>query len=218
MKKTNIMDQAYRIYINNARQAAETRFEWAKWCSWARGSVVLEGGVSVLEFPAIPDKLEVAKSVLELLIQPMITLWCHNWEKQEPEPRSAEEMVETRQIAFENVQTLLGTLSSEVVAINLILDAEFTWVLNKFRESSGYYIEMFHQRYRECILQKRMVEWKKLKTPIEDWVNDFENLCDMNEYRGLNPNHHLVVFSVIIDAQKRMFDDFQKILRGAELP
>jgi hypothetical protein len=216
MKPTDMMEQAYKIYLNNAYQAAETQFEWAKWCSWARGSMVLEGGVEAIpEFPAIPNKIDIAKSILELLIQPMITLWCNNWEKHES--RSAKEIIETRQIAFENVQTLLGTLSSEVVAINLILDAEFTWVLNKFRESSAYYIGMFHQRYRECILQKKIVEWRKLKTPIEDWDNDFVNVCKKNEYRGLRPEYSLTLFSVIPDAQKRMFDDFQKILQGEEL-
>lgn len=216
MMKTNMMEQAYRIYLNNAYQAAETQFEWAKWCSWARGSMVLEGGSEAIpEFPAIPDKLEIAKSVLGLLMQPMITLWFYNWEKQEP--HSAEEMIEARQIAFENIQTFLDMRSSEVITINLILDVEFTYVLNALRESSAYYIGMFHQRYRECVLQKRIVEWKKIKPPIEDWVNDFVNLCKKNEYRDLLPEHSLALFSVIPDAQKRMLEDFQKILQGEEL-
>jgi hypothetical protein len=212
MKSTDAMEEAYRIYLNNAYKAAETQFEWSKWCSWARGSMVLEGGVEAIpEFPAIPNKIDIAKSVLELLMQPMITLWCYNWEKQES--RTAKEIVETRQIALENVQTLLGTLSSEIVAINLILDAEFTWVLNKSRESSAYYIGMFHQRYRECVLKKKIVEWRKLKTPIKDWSKDFMNICKKNEYIGLSPEHSLALFSVIPDAQKRMFDDFQKVLK-----
>jgi hypothetical protein len=212
MKSTDAMEEAYKIYLNNAYKASETQFEWAKWCSWARGSMVLEGGIEAIpEFPAIPNKIEIAKSVLELLMQPMITLWCHNWEKQES--RSAEEIVETRQIALENVQTLLGTPSSEVVAINLILDAEFTWVLYEFKESSYDYIGMFHQRYLECVLKKKIVEWKKVKPPIEDWVSDFMNLCKKGEYKDLPLEHSLALFSVIPDAQKRMFDDFQKVLK-----
>ena len=213
MQSNDIMEQAYRIYFNNAYQAAETKFELAQWYSWARGSMVLEGGIEAIpEFPAIHDKLEIAKSVLELLIQPMITLWFHNWEKQEI--HSAEEMLEARQIAFENVQTFLNIRASDVIAINLILDVEFTYVLNKLRESSAYYIGMFHQRYRECVLQKRIVEWKKIKTPIEDYNSDFMNLCNRSEYSALPPEHSLALFSVIPDAQKRMFEDFQKILQG----
>ena len=210
--KTNMMEQVYKIYLNNAYKAAKTPFEWAKWCSWARGSMVLEGAVGAFtDFPAIPNKLENAKSVLELLMQPMITLWFYNWEKQEP--HSAEEMIEARQIAFENVQTFLDMHSSEVTT-NLILDAEFTYAL---RERAVYYIGMFHQRYRECALQKKIVEWKKVKPPIVDWENGFFNLCKKNEYRGLSPEHSLALFSVITDAQKRMFEDFQKILLGEEL-
>jgi hypothetical protein len=212
MKSTDAMEEAYKIYLNNAYKAAETQFEWAKWCSWARGAMVLEGGVEAIpEFPTIPDKREIAKSVLELLMQPMVTLWCHNWEKQELS--STEKMIEARQNSFQNVQALLGTLSSEVASINIVLDVEFTYLLNEMRESSGYYIGMFHQRYRECILQKRIVEWKKVKPPIEDWVSDFMNLCKKDEYKDLPLEHSLALYSVIPDAQKRMFDDFQKILK-----
>lgn len=214
MKLIDIMEQAYRIYFDNASKAAKTRFELAQWCSWARGSMILKGGISAIpEFPVIPDNLEIAKSTLNLLMQPMITLWFHNWEKREL--HSAEEMIEARKIAYENVQTFLNIHSSEVVTIHLILDVELTYLLSELRESSAYYCGMFHQRYRECVLQKKNVNWTKIKPPIEDWI-DFVNLCEKNEYMSL-PEHKLAFFSLIPDAQKRMFDDFQEILHGEKL-
>lgn len=209
MGKRKYLDAAYDIYFNAVSSSAGSRFELALWSAWGNGALVIDGGLSAIPgFDEVPDSLERAKCVVNLFIQPMISIWYHNWETQEL--HSVEEMFEAREIAFGNVQTFLGMHSSDMLSIHFILDAELTYRLNDLRKSSFYYIGMFHQRYRECIKGARIVEWDKLKVPIETW-KDFLNRCDKNRYEALDANSSVATFALIGAAGARMFKEFKRI-------
>ena len=116
-------EDAYRMYFDSAYGAAEKPFEWALWCAWGRATFMLEGGLNVIPgFKMLPDSLNKAKCLVNLFIQPMISLWYRNWESQEQ--HSNEEKEVTRRIAFENVQGFLGIRSEELTRIHLGLDKE----------------------------------------------------------------------------------------------
>jgi len=207
--KNSHLDDAYDIYFQAVSSNAKSRFELALWSAWGNGAVVIDGGLTAIPgFDIVPDSLDKAKCIVNLLIQPMISVWYHNWEKQEP--HSAEEMLEARKIAFENVQTFLGMFSSDTLTIHLILDVELTYRLNDLRKSSAYYIGMFHQRYQECVTGEQIVKWDKLRIPIETW-EDFLNHCDKNRYKNLDMNSSIATFSLIADAGSRMFKEFTRI-------
>ena len=129
--------------------------------------------------------MDKAKQLVNLLIQPMVSFWYHNWEKQEL--HSGEEMLEARKSAYENVQVFLNMLSLQTLPIQLILDSEFTYFVNGLRNSVVYYIGMFHQRYRECLMGEPIVEWNKLKVPIDAW-EEFQSHCERNKYKYLDMN------------------------------
>ena len=210
MGRRDYLGEAYNIYVNAVSSIGATSFELALWLAWANGAILLAGGLSQIpEFKTAPDSLEKAKCVLNLFIQPMVTIWYHNWEGQEP--HSAEEMLEARRIAWNNIQAFLGRMSSETLSIHAILDAELVYRLVGLRESSFYYIEMFHQRYRECVTGQRIVDWNKLKVPIET-SQDFLNCCDQNGYRAIDGGSSIGAYDAIGHAGARMFEEFKRIL------
>jgi len=209
MGKKKYLEDAYDIYFNAVSSIAGSRFELALWSAWGYGAIAIEGGLlPIPEFNIAPDSLEKAKCVANLFIQPMISIWYHKWETQEP--HSVEEMFEAREIAFGNVQTFLGRHSSEMLSIHFILDVELTYRLNNLKKSSFDYIGMFHQRYRECVNQERIVDWNKLKVPIET-SQDFINCCDRNRLKSLDANSSIAAFAAIGYAGARMFEEFKRI-------
>ena len=212
--KNSHLDDAYDIYFQAVSNNAENRFELALWSAWGYGAIVIDGGLTVIPgFDIVPDSLDKAKYLVNLFIQPMISIWYHSWEKQEP--HSPEEMIEARKNAHETALAFSGMLPSNMLSIqnmlsaHLILDAELTYFLNELRKSSAYYIGMFHQRYLEYVTGEKIVEWDKLKVPIETW-EDFLNHCDKNRYKDLDMNSSVATFALIGDAGARMFKEFER--------
>ena len=207
--QSSYLDDAYDLYFKSVSNNAENKFELALWSAWGNAAAFLDGGLSaVSEFNISSDSLDKAKCLINLLIQPMISIWFNNWEKQKP--HSSREMLEARKTAFENVQTFLGMSSSTVLSIHLILDVELTNFLNNINKSSAYYTAIFHQRYRELMKGERIVEWNKLKVPIGAW-EDFFCLCNKSRYENLSEESSVVTFSTITDAGVRMFTEFKNI-------
>ncbi|MFC1918155.1 hypothetical protein ACFLXH_05850 [Chloroflexota bacterium] len=105
-------EEACKRYLNSAFEASKTHFDRAMWSSWSIGTFALIGGLrTIKEFPPISNDRAIAISVLNLLMQPMITMWLCNWESQESP--SSEESLEARKIAFQNAQTFMGINSPE---------------------------------------------------------------------------------------------------------
>lgn len=209
MGRRDYLEESYKAYFNAISSIGASSFESALWSSWAYGAMALEGGLSAIpEFNTTPDSLERAKCVVNLLIQPMISIWYHNWEKQEL--RSAEQMFEAREIAFGNVQAFLGMHSSEILSINFILDAELTCRLNNLKKQSFDYIAMFYQRYQECVKGERIVQWDKLKIPIENWQY-FVDCCSRTRLRSLDANSSVAAFAAIGHGGARMFEEFKRM-------
>ncbi len=207
--KNSHLDDAYDIYFQAVSSNAENRFELALWSAWGNGAIVIDVGLTAIPgFEIAPDNLDKARCLVNLLIQPMISIWYNNWEKQEP--HSVEEMIEAREIAFANAQAFSGIQRSNMLTVSAILDVELTYRLNDLRKSSAYYIGMFHQRYQECITGEKIVEWDKLKVPIETWA-DFVNHCDKNRYKNLDMNSSVATFALIGDAGARMLKEFTRI-------
>ncbi|MFC1918154.1 hypothetical protein ACFLXH_05845 [Chloroflexota bacterium] len=84
-------------------------------------------------------------------------------------------------------------------------------VIANERNTPFYYVDMFYQKYRECVLQISVVEWSKLRHPIES-QKDFIETCIGDNYKFLPPEPALEVFNVLAIAQKHMFEHFRSEL------
>lgn len=205
----NTLNKAYDRYFQSVSENAKNKFELALWSAWGRGAFILDKALSAIPgYEFIPDNLDKAKNLVSLFIQPMISIWHDNWEKQEW--HSSEEMMKARRVAFENVQTFLHIQSPNITAIHFILDIELTYFLNNLRKSTAYYVGMFYQRYRECMTGENIVEWYNLKVPIDDW-RDFLNRCHKNRFKDLDGNSPVATSASICDASARMFQEFKRL-------
>jgi hypothetical protein len=203
------LDETFNIYFRAVSKNAETKFESALWSAWGSAAYIINNGLSAMPgFDTIPDSLDKAKCLFNLCVQPMITFWFEGWERQEPHP--SEEMLEAREVDFVNTQTFLGIQSQDIVTVHFILDAELLCVLNHTRNTPLYYMEMFHQRYQECVTKGNIVEWNKLKVPIKSWA-EFESHCDKDRYTNLDPEYLIATWTLVANAGVFMFQEFKQI-------
>lgn len=154
-----------------------------------------------------------AKLLLELGIQPMITFWCHNWESQES--HSEEEKQTARVDALTSVQSFLGIDSENLIKLYLGFDKELMCWLKRERMTSVYYDTMFYQRYCECLSGEQIVNWGRLRFPIES-DSDLRNACYDGKYKTVGrPNESvintIVLGSVITNGGVVMFDQFRRM-------
>ena len=210
--KRRYIEDAFDTYLHCADRAADNQFERALWFAWGSSAIVIEAGLEVLPgFEIVPDSLYKARCLVDLFIQPMVSAWYHNWESQEK--HSDEEKETVRRIAFKNVQTFLSISSQESIGLHLGFDKEFRAILNKERESTAFYVGMFHQRYRECATGEEIVEWDKLEFPIQSF-EDFLGHCDKSKYKYLGMESSVAVFSVIGAAGSHMFTEFNRMYKA----
>jgi len=208
-----LFEKVYFQYYNSARKLAQTNSEWAAWNSWASGSVTLDAGLSLIpEFPALQDNLKTGKLILNLLIQPMITLYFRGLESKYS--RTNEEKQEARKIAFVNVQTFLGLNDPDAIQIHLKLDKELMWA-SETESLQFKYFYVFHARYLECALQDKIVEWDALTFPLES-QEKFVYACNRSRYCCLSPEGHLMAMSALVLAVNQMWSDFESVIEGKE--
>lgn len=204
-------DTAYRIFYQSVERYAENPFEYALWCAWGDGAVYLRRSLKdVPAFKTIPDSLPKAKSVVELLIQPMVSMWYHNWETQEEHPDEEKEM--TRRISFQNVQNFLDLPSEESMKILVGLDEQLRVFLEGKVNTPILYIIAFHMRYCECVTDKPIIKWDKLRFPVE-YHAELLDVCDKSAYKDIGPRDALITHAKISLAQRIMSGSFASLLK-----
>jgi len=197
-----------KSYFGNVHTAAENQFERSLWQSWGFGAVSLLKGIQVLEeFVARTPSKDEVHHLLEISIQPMISIWCHNWEKQ-GKTKEQEKLI-VRDTAYRNVQLFLARNSEDDIVLSLNLDKELQRYLDEQVDSTAYYIGLFHVRYQECIDKTSIVEWNRLTFPIESWEQVMDVLNKEN-YRYLSMESSLMVWQAIAESAKIMFEEFQR--------
>jgi hypothetical protein len=210
--KVDYCQAALSMYLGNIYKAAENQFEYSLWYSWGMGATaVFEGLKKILGCEMTPDSLDKAKHLLEAGIQPMISLWYHNWESQEN--HSSKEKERVRKISLANVQTLLSISSEDSIKLYLGLDKQLKLSL-KGSEPYYYvdYVGLFYQRCRECITGEQIVDWTKLNFPIESSVQVL-GACHAGKYQDFkNPAlDPIQAFVVITKAGAFMMDEFKRV-------
>lgn len=212
MRKKDYFKDAFDTYFHSAKRASNNQFEYALWFAWGSGAIVIGQGLKgIPAFEVASNSLHNAKCLFELYIQPMISIWCHNWELQEKCSATDKEMV--RRISFEKVQTFLDIHSEESCRLYIGFDKELEYFLEKQRNSSAYYVAMFHQRYRECVTGERIVGWDKLTFPIQSF-EQFLATFDKSNYVNLDLESSLQALSVITTAGNYMFQEFDRLYKG----
>ncbi len=80
-KSEDYIGAALDSYTSSIEIAAKNHDEYCTWGSWASGAAALREGIIILEdsrkvqkVKVVPDSLEKAKTVVELFIQPMISI------------------------------------------------------------------------------------------------------------------------------------------------
>lgn len=178
-KATDYLKAAFDTYFRSAVSAAETRFEYSVWNAWGYGALVVHEGLEKIPvFKITPNSLDKAKCLVELYLQPMISLWYYDRESRRE--YSDEEKELARRTAFENVQSFLGISSEDSIKLYLGFDREFQASVRRERGES-YYLEIFYQRCWECLTSERIVDWSGLEFPIASFAQFF-SVCDKNKY------------------------------------
>ena len=215
-KKADYLEIAFDAYFRSAVDAAQSRLEYCVWNAWGHGALAVgEGLEGIPAFKVTPRDLDKAKLLVELYVQPMISLWYYEQESQKE--RSDEEKKLARRTAFENVQTFLGLSSEDSVKLYLGFDREFQ-VSIKGEGKEDYYLGMFYQRLWECLTDERIVDWARLEFPIVS-LSQFLSMCDMNRYHyELEKNPTLAdpqLAGVITSAGVQMFRQFKSTYKTA---
>lgn len=197
---------ALEMYLNRSSQCAENKFMSAMWRSWAVGAYAF---LTHNAFTLRPDSFAKAELLLELGIQAMISLWFWKWYSQRE--HSEEVKIDAVSVALTNVQTFLDIGSDENIELYLGFDREFQCIMEK-NKLPICYVDMFSQRYRECITGDQVVRWPQLQFPIESQRTLIE-ACDKSKRINFNdPTVHLGVWSVItLEAGKVMFEEFTRL-------
>jgi hypothetical protein len=214
--QTDYIQSALESYLQKVRNEAKNKVEYAKWCSWGRSAYAVYASMRTIKGCYIPpNNLSKAKILLELGIQPMITIWYYNLESQiscSDEVKQAERIV-----ALTIVQHFLGIDSDSSIKLYLGFDKELMCFLNDECESTALYAAMFYQRYWECIAGGNIVDWGKLRFPIES-DSDLRNACHEGKYKLVgSPNESventIALGVAIVDAGCFMFGEFKRRLK-----
>jgi hypothetical protein len=210
-EKRDYLQSAYELYIDNVRNQARNQFEYAQWCSWGMGAISVLGGMEGTKgCDKPPDNLDKARLLLQLGIQPMISIWYHNWESQES--HADEEKLEVRTNSLMWIQTLLEIRSENLIKLYLCFDRQLMSFLSGELNSPYYYIDMFYQRYRECISGENIVEWSKIQFPIK-LQRDLVNACYSGKYRYVgDPIKDVALGIAIIDSGAVMLSEFKRMV------
>ena len=210
-KETDYRRAALDMYLDNTYNPGEDQFAHSLWSSWGVGAyALLESLNEIPGHEMTPDNLEKAKLLLEVGIQPMISIWYHNWESQES--HSDEEKAEAREIAFANVQAFLCVTSEDRLRLYLGFDRELQCYHKGERNSPGYYVDMFYQRCSECITGEQIADWGKLKFPI-DSDQQFRDACYTNKHVYWERLNLLQGWVAIGNAAVVMFDEFRRVYK-----
>jgi hypothetical protein len=204
-------EAALRIYVTRAFEYAENSFMSSMWCSWALGGVALFGYDG---FGGIPDNLDKAKLTFELGIQAMVSAWFRSWYSQKP--HTYEEREDAARVALTNVQTFLEIGKRDTIELYLGFDREFQCLVrDKDPKLPFCYIDMFYQRYWECITGEQIVGWDKLRFPLESH-QQFISACRKNKRHNFNDLvvDVMAMWVAIVDASRIMFREFERMQKG----
>ena len=214
--QTDYIQSALESYLQKVRNETKNKFEYAKWCSWGRAAYAVYASMRTIKGCYMPpNNLNKAKLLLELGIQPMITIWYYNLESQKSYP---DEVKQAERIeALTMVQHFLGIDSENSIKLYLGFDKELSCFLNDECESTALYAAMFYQRYWECIAGANIVDWGKLRFPIES-DSDLRNACYEGKYKLVGrPNESventIALGVAIVDAGCFMFGEFKRTLK-----
>lgn len=170
-QKDDYLKMALQSYANNILRYTTDSFETSQYTSWGKGAMSVIGTFTRLGRAAgtstetmLPNNLNSAKLVLECSIQPMISFWYHVIT---PKGVSAKKKEEARRISLTNVQTFLGLSSEHRIELYVNLDRELQCFLNGKVKIPARYIDVFCQRYWECITGEQVVDWSKLQFPLK---------------------------------------------------
>lgn len=226
-KQSDYPQAVLRMYLTRASKSAENRFMWCMWRSWALGGVAITaflGGYSkgsgCRDLDEMVDSLDKAKSLLELGIQVMVSRWFWKWYSEKS--HSSEEREDDVRVALINIQTFLDMRCKDTVNLYLGFDREFLKYMPKDKDAESplpfCYADMFYQRYWECITGEQIVDWARLRFPLESY-HEFLAACHDGKRRhpdGKQSDSRLSLADItllwqgIIKAGGVMFDEFNK--------
>lgn len=217
-----------RMYLTRANESAENRFMRCMWSSWALGGVAVTAflggysrGCSGRDLNAMVDSQDKAKSLHELGIQAMVSRWFWKWYSEKGHP--SEEREDDVRVSLLNIQTFLDMKCKDTVNLYLGFDREFLQYMPKDKDAKPpmafSYVDMFYQRYWECITGEQIVDWARLRFPLESY-GQFLAACHHGKRchpdgkqsdSMLSAADSVLLWQGIIKAGGVMFDEFSKM-------
>lgn len=211
-----------------AAEAAENRFMWCMWQSWAMGAIAVTaylGGYSIgmgsEDSEELVNTLDKAKSRFELGIQLMVSRWFWKWYLERS--HTIDQREDAVRVSLINIQTFLDMKCEDTVNLYLGFNRQFLQSVPKDKGVERLlppfsYVDMFYQRYWECVTGEQIVDWTRLRFPLKSY-GEFLAACLHGKRHHpdgkqsdsmLDPAESIVLWKGIIEAGGVMFDHFNK--------
>jgi hypothetical protein len=214
MKETDYRRQALGEYLKTSEELADNKFLLAMWRSWAIGGYALLVHKKVTEtLSAMPDSLAKAKSLLELGTQTMVSSWFWKWYHQRS--HTEEQKGDAVWSGLTNLQKFLDIKTTDNVELYCGFNREFQLIMATEGKSLPIcYVDMFYQRYQECIRGEQIVKWKELSFPLKSH-QCFLDKCSKESLHIDDLEVYLSIWhAIIIDASSVMYHEFNRLFKS----
>lgn len=215
MKEKDYLREALGEYLKTSEELAENRFQLAMWHSWSIGGYALLIHKKVSEtLSAMPDSPAKAKSLLELGTQTMVSSWFWKWYRKKS--HTEEEKGHAVWTGLTNIQNFLDIKTIDNVELYCGFNREFQAIIaTESKRLPIFYIDMFHQRYQECIRGEQIVKWKELSFPL-DSHRSFIDKCSKPGLHIVELEVYLSIwYAIIIDASNVMYQEFNRLFKSS---
>jgi len=162
-----LLEAALESCVRTACDIAPNDFVRTMWTSWALGgSSIFHFDGKEPVFTQKPDNLYRAKLLLELGMQAMVSWWFWQWFSERSVSRHERE--DAIKVSLLNIQTLLDVSSKDTLKLYHNFDKQLQPTLeNEGKWLPFVYVDMFYQKYWECVTGEQTVDWVKLSFPVK---------------------------------------------------
>ncbi|MFO8011167.1 MAG: hypothetical protein R6U89_10205 [Dehalococcoidia bacterium] len=192
-------------YEMNVRLWAGNRQEMYGWQAFGAGTLRLFEEIrKTIPFKGIADSHEKARLLMELGVQPMITIWNH--EMGTAESRSEEGIRALLSTSQHLIDEKMWSLRADAVDMYVGFDTGLQSYLSGEGDMGDVYAGTFQSRYFECITGKSFIHWDQLDFPVRS-MSDLLDACSPdNEFEPLSEDETRQFLDSLDMAGKHMLE------------
>ena len=200
---------------------------YSSWVSGAKGlAQTLVKEVDSLKGAWRKGDKEKAIKLCEVCVQPMISIWFRNIEKQleHPDNEKTEYVKEAKRTAMANILNILETKSEEKIRdfINLDIQYKYEEDFRELREKTGekgmslWYASLLMSKLRKAVGFNEFINWDKQTFPVKQ-ESDFSFINENHPYGDLGFDFDgEVVIKTLIPIHGAMMFRYFRAISGEE--